>query len=235
MDLKKPSIELTNITHRYPLFNYHEQSLKKNFLEIFTKKSNLAFYEAFSNLNINLTEGDRLGILGPNGSGKTTLLKIISGVIYPTSGVIRVNGRLQSMLGLSSGFNPELTGLENIKQKLIIQQVDAKQHNSLTSKIVAFADLKSFINQPIKIYSSGMLMRLSFASSLMINPDILIMDEWISTGDSQFKIKMQEALNEKINQSKILVIASHQEQLIKKLCNKTINLVGGSGAQTIYQ
>lgn len=230
MDLNMPSIELTNITHRYPLFNFHEQSLKKNFLEIFTKKSTLGFHEAISNLNIHLTEGDRLGILGPNGSGKTTLLKIISGVIYPTSGVVRVNGILQSMLGLSSGFNPELTGIENIKQKLIIQQIDAKQHKSSLSQIIDFADLKNFINQPIKIYSSGMLMRLSFASSLMINPDILIMDEWISTGDAQFKIKMQEALNEKINQSKILVIASHQEQLIKNICNKTITMAGGVNA-----
>ena len=227
MDLSMPLIELKNITHRYPLFNYHEQSFKKNFLEIFTKKRTLTFHEAISNLSINLNEGDRLGILGPNCSGKTTLLKIISGVIYPTSGVVKVNGILQSMLGLSSGFNPELTGIENIKQKLIIQQIDAKQHKSALSQIIDFADLKNFINQPIKIYSSGMLMRLSFASSLMINPDILIMDEWISTGDAQFKIKMQEALNEKINQSKILVIASHQEQLIKNICNKTLTLAGG--------
>ena len=230
MGLSMSSIELKNITHRFPLLNHHEQSFKKYILGMFTKKEPLKFHEALNNISMKLNTGDRLGILGANGSGKTTLLKIISGVMYPTSGFIDVKGNIQSMLGLSSGFNPELTGLENIKQKLIIQEIDSKQHKLAISQILDFADLGSFIYQPIKIYSAGMLMRLSFACSLIMKPDILIMDEWISTGDAQFQIKMQAALNDKISKAKILVIASHQEQLIQKLCNKTITLIGGASA-----
>ena len=162
--------------------------------------------------------------MGPNGSGKSTLLRTIAGVYQPTSGNIKVQGRIASLIDISLGMEMEATGFENIRMRGIMMGMKLKQIKLIEEEIADFTELEKFLELPVRTYSTGMHMRLGFAVSTIIPADIILMDEWLSVGDNNFLIKAEKRLQDYINKSSILVIASHSEELISKLTNQTLRL-----------
>jgi lipopolysaccharide transport system ATP-binding protein len=182
---------------------------------------------ALDGITFSCTEGDRLGLMGPNGSGKSTLLRVIAGVYEPTAGRIEVNGNVMSMISISQGMHPDLTGYENIMLRMALLGQSKRRALDLTEEIIDFSDLGDFIEMPLRTYSSGMAMRLAFSIVTSIDANILIMDEWLSVGDADFSDRAQARLDNVVNKAKILVIASHNPSLIDTLCNKKIELAHG--------
>jgi len=219
------SIHLQNVSVQIPVFSNHGKSIKNSFLKKFSEEKNLIqSITALNSVNLDLKDGDRLGVMGPNGSGKSTLLRTIAGVYQPTSGSIRVQGRIASLIDINLGMEAEATGFENIRMRGIMMGMKLKQIKLIEEEIADFTELGKFLELPVRTYSTGMHMRLGFAVSTIIPADIILMDEWLSVGDSNFLIKAEKRLQDYIKKSSILVIASHSEELISKLTNQTLRL-----------
>jgi len=180
--------------------------------------------KALNNITLDLKDGDRLGVMGPNGAGKSTLLRTLAGVYHPTSGSIDVSGSIASLIDISLGMDGEATGYENIRMRAIMMGIKLKQIKTIEEEIAEFTELGKFLELPIRTYSTGMHMRLGFAVSTTVPADIILMDEWLSVGDSDFLIKAEKRLHDFIQKSSILVLASHSEDLISKLTNQTLRL-----------
>jgi lipopolysaccharide transport system ATP-binding protein len=180
--------------------------------------------KALSNLTLNLKDGDRLGVMGPNGAGKSTLLRTIAGVYHPSSGNIEVKGRIASLIDISLGMDSEATGFENIRMRGVMMGLSLKQIKLIEEEIAEFSGLGEFLHMPIRTYSSGMHMRLGFATSTAVEADIILMDEWLSVGDADFTLKAEKRLYDFVKRSSILVIASHSEELIQKTTNQVLRL-----------
>ena len=227
------NIILKNVYLNYPVFSGDSRSFKKNVLnkiksEKFKKnKSDILHIQALKNINLEINEGDRIGIYGNNGSGKSSLLKVISGIYYPSNGSINVEGRINSLISLNAGFNENLTGKENSIFKLKLLGLKKDEINDKLNEIKNFSGLNEFFFLPIKTYSSGMLLRLSFSLSIMYPHDILIMDEWLSVGDDKFQQQAMSKINEIVQKSKILIIASQSKNVLERLCNKILTLSDG--------
>jgi lipopolysaccharide transport system ATP-binding protein len=218
-------IHLQNVSVEIPVFSNHNRSIKNSFLKKFSNEKNLIqTVTALNSVNLDLKDGDRLGIMGPNGSGKSTLLRTIAGVYQPTSGNIKVQGSIASLIDISLGMEMEATGFENIRMRGIMMGMKLKQIKLIEEEIADFTELGKFLELPVRTYSTGMHMRLGFAVSTIIPADIILMDEWLSVGDSNFLIKAEKRLQDYIKKSSILVIASHSEELILKLTNQTLHL-----------
>ena len=187
--------------------------------EIGRNVSNQVSVMALRDLSLNLKSGDRLGVMGPNGAGKSTLLRVIAGIYAPTSGSIEVKGRIASLIDISLGMELEASGYENIRMRGVMMGLSLKQIKSLEEEIADFTELGPYLNMPIRSYSTGMHMRLGFAVSTAVPADILLMDEWLSVGDEAFKIKAEKRLEDYVNKSSILVLASHSKETIEKLTN----------------
>lgn len=228
-----PYIKLENVTLEYPLFNTESTSIKHHFLRVATggriavnsRKNTVV--KALSNINLNIKDGDRIGIIGHNGAGKSTLLRCITGIYQPTTGTIARRGSVAPLIEIGAGMEPELSGYDNIKRLLRIQNNADEDSMKLTENIAEFSELHDFLSLPVRTYSSGMLMRLMFSVSTVSNPDILVMDEFFSVGDESFREKAESRLISNINKSSILVFASHNENLIKKFCNIFLKLKHG--------
>jgi len=224
------SIELKNVTVQFPIYSFHSRSLKNSLVgkitggEIGRNVSNQVSVTALNNLSIELKAGDRLGVMGPNGAGKSTLLRVIAGIYAPTSGSIKVNGRIASLIDISLGMELEASGYENIRMRGVMMGLSLKQIKSLEKEIADFTELGPYLNMPIRSYSTGMHMRLGFAVSTAVPADILLMDEWLSVGDQAFNAKAEKRLESYIKKSSILVIASHSKETIEKLTNKKLIL-----------
>jgi lipopolysaccharide transport system ATP-binding protein len=227
------SIVIQNLTVDFPIYGAGSRSLKKTFLRSATggkvarDASDKIVVRALDNINLNLQEGDRVGIYGHNGSGKSTLLKVMAGVYEPVSGSCKVTGRLSSMLNLLLGMHPDSSGYENIFLRGKILGLSPEEIETITQDVVAFADLGEYMDMPLRTYSSGMAMRLGFSVSTAIPADILLMDEWMSVGDADFMAKANARLTALLDNAKILVLASHSEETIRKNCNKLIRLDHG--------
>ena len=182
---------------------------------------------ALEDINFSLQSGDRLGIIGSNGSGKTTLLRVLAGLYHPTSGRLRVKGTVDSLLAIGAGMDLENNAAENIRLRLTLMGLSKSQIRERTPGIVDFADLGSFAELPLRTYSSGMLVRLGFSIATSVGAEILLMDEWLSAGDAEFSRKSQERISEVVNNSEILVIASHNRGTIERSCNKVLWLESG--------
>ena len=219
------SIKLDHVTVQIPVFSNHSRSIKSSFLKNFTKeKAQISSVTALNNISLNLKDGDRIGVMGPNGAGKSTLLRTLAGVYHPTSGSINVSGSIASLIDISLGMDMEATGYENIRMRAIMMGIKLKQIKLIEDEIAEFTELGKFLELPIRTYSTGMHMRLGFAVSTIVPADIILMDEWLSVGDSDFLIKAEKRLHDYIQKSSILVIASHSEDLISKLTNQTLRL-----------
>ena len=184
-------------------------------------------FRAIDSLNLEVNQGEVLGILGRNGAGKSTLLKMITGVVTPTSGNIKVNGKISSLLELGAAFNQELTGLENIYQHGQIMGLTKEEIENSKQKIIDFADIGEHINQPVKTYSSGMFARLAFACAINVKPDILIVDEVLSVGDVAFQLKCFKKFEEFKNEGKTILFVSHSLEDILKNCSRCIVMEQG--------
>ena len=182
---------------------------------------------ALDHLNFKLTEGDRVGLKGHNGSGKSTLLRVLAGVYEPTSGKLTAKGKINSMLSITLGLDTDSTGLENIYLRGQVMGLKKEEIDKLTDEIADFSGIGDYINLPMRTYSSGMSMRLAFAISTSINADIILMDEWLSVGDSDFVAKARSRMDSLVRDANIVVMASHNHNLIEQQCNKIITLEHG--------
>ncbi|MCC8109064.1 MAG: ABC transporter ATP-binding protein [Planctomycetes bacterium] len=189
--------------------------------------TNNVYIEALNKISIEINHGERVGLVGHNGSGKSTLLRMLAGTYPPVTGSVEVVGKIAPFLELSLGVEPDVNGYEAIYLRGLMLGLSSKTIMDKTSEIAEFSELGAFLDMPIRTYSSGMVMRLSFAISTIVNPDILLMDEWISVGDQGFQQKAGKRLNELVERSKILVIASHSIDLLKSLCTRIIRLENG--------
>lgn len=212
------SIEIRNLSKKYDISSFNYQT--------FLGKSN--YIDALSNISLDVQIGDRIGVVGLNGSGKSTLLKIISNVTYPTDGYVKIKGRVSSILEAGAGFQPDLTGVENIFISGAILGMNRSRISKKLSSIIEFSELKDFINAPIKKYSSGMQIKLAFSISSYLDGDIFILDEVLAFADDRFKKKcFQRIMNRSINEKKTIIIVSHDIKHIASLCNKIIYLENG--------
>ena len=183
-------------------------------------------------VSFEVRKGEAVGIIGRNGSGKSTLLQIIAGTMQPTSGSVRVNGRVAAMLELGSGFNPEFTGRENVYLNAAVLGLTRAETSARFDAIAAFADIGEFLDQPVKTYSTGMMMRLAFAVSVCVQPDILIVDEALSVGDVFFQQKCFKRIHELLEGDTSFLFVSHDTAAVQNLCDRAILLVAGEQVYT---
>ncbi len=219
------AIKTRGLTKTYKLYRHHGHRLKEA-LHLRGKTYHRLFY-ALNNINLEVPAGEILGIIGRNGAGKSTLLKILAGVLTPSEGWASVKGNISSLLELGTGFNPELTGLENIYLNGAIMGYPRKRLKPRIPKIMDFADIGDYINQPLRTYSSGMKARLGFAVAVNINPDVLLLDEILAVGDEMFKRKCFAFMENFFKSRKTVVIASHSLSQIIELCRRAILLDAG--------
>lgn len=220
------AIKVENVSKLYKLYDKPIDRVKES-LHINKKKYYKEHY-ALKNISFEITKGETVGIIGTNGSGKSTLLKIITGVLSPTEGKIFVDGRISALLELGAGFNPEYTGIENIYLNGTMLGFSKKEIEEKLDKIVKFADIGEFINQPIKTYSSGMFVRLAFAVAINIDPEILIVDEALSVGDVFFQAKCYKKFEDFKKAGKTILFVSHDLGSISKYCDRTMLINEGS-------
>lgn len=220
------AIKIEHLTKVYKIFDKPTDRVKEA-LNPFGKRYSKDFY-ALNDLNIEIKKGETVGIIGKNGAGKSTLLKIITGVLTPTSGNIHVNGRIASLLELGAGFNPEMTGIENIYMNGSIMGYSKEDMDARLQSIVDFADIGEFINQPVKMYSSGMFARLAFAVNAFVEPDILIVDEALSVGDVSFQAKCISKMRQLMEKGVTILFVTHDISSVKSFCNKCIYMRKGT-------
>ena len=214
-------ITLENVSLNYPISNKN-LSLRKNIVSgIFGSNVKNDYIEALKEINLKFENGV-YGLSGSNGSGKTSLLKLVAGIYPPSSGKIEVSGSISSMIDIRFGFNSELTGVENIEFRLIVEGIKKHQRESMIEKIKHETELGEYLYLPIKTYSTGMRFRLAFFTSLYIESDILLLDEWIGVADQKLRDKVDKLIFEKIAKSKVTLIASHNLERMQKICNKIV-------------
>ena len=182
---------------------------------------------ALDRLNLVAKPGDRIGLFGPNGSGKSTALRVLGGIYPPTAGELEVNGKVSAMFSLNLGINLEATGLENIELKGLLHGLRRREIKEIIPEIIEFSELGDYIHLPVKTYSSGMKMRLLFSIASAFRPDILLLDEWVSTGDRVFRRKIQKRMDTILERTPIVIIASHDERRISQWANKIIQMKRG--------
>ena len=226
-------MHLRNLSVDFPIYQGSSRSLKKLLFATSTQ-GNLA-RDAFDRINVralnditlHINDGDRLGLIGANGAGKTTLLKVLAKIFHPTRGSIVVSGRISALLDATVGFNPEATGRENIILRGMYMDVHPREMRARVDGIAEFTELGPYLDMPVRTYSAGMMIRLGFAVSTCIPPEILLMDEWLSAGDAHFLEKAQIRMREFVTGSNIVVLASHSLPLLQQWCNRAILLDRG--------
>lgn len=223
---KKKVIQIRNLSKMYKLYDKPSDRLKES-LGLSRRKRYKEHY-ALRNVNFDIEEGECVGIIGTNGSGKSTILKIITGVLSPTEGEVKVDGRISALLELGAGFNMEYTGLENIYLNGTMIGFTEKEIDERLDAILEFADIGDFIHQPVKMYSSGMFVRLAFAVAINIDPEILIVDEALSVGDVFFQAKCYHKFEEFKEQGKTILFVSHDLGSIARYCDRVILLNKGN-------
>ncbi|WP_302826253.1 ABC transporter ATP-binding protein [Anaerofustis stercorihominis] len=217
------AVSVNNVTKMYKIY----KKAWHRIINAFSSKINYGEFYALKDINIKFPKGETIGILGVNGSGKSTLLKMITGVVKPTSGTIDVKGRISAMLELTSGFDKELTGYENILLKATTLGIPLDEMEQRVPAIIEFADIGDHLYQPVRTYSSGMKSRLGFAISANVNPDILIVDEVLAVGDDTFKLKCLSKMDEFRKEVKTILFVSHSLFTIKGFCTKAMWIKDG--------
>jgi len=214
------AIDVKNVTKTYRLYESRADRVKESF-HPFRKKYHNPF-NALSGVSFQTKRGETIGIVGRNGSGKSTLLQIICGILQPTSGTVEINGRVSALLELGAGFNPEFTGRQNVYINGSILGLAHEEIDVRFDEIAAFADIGDFIDQPVKSYSSGMVVRLAFAVAISIEPDILIVDEALSVGDEAFQRKCFAHIKQIQERGGTILFVSHGAGIIVELCNRAL-------------
>ena len=225
--MSRTMIEVQNVTMRFHMNNDKIMSLKEFVTRRIRGKITYTDFTALSDVSFSVQKGETLGLIGHNGAGKSTMLKIISGILKPTEGKVIRNGNVVPMLELGSGFDMDLTGRENIFLNGAILGYTEEYLNSKYDEIVAFSELDDFIESPIRNYSSGMLARLAFSVASVIEPEILIVDEILSVGDSEFQKKSRERMMKLMGEGTTVLFVSHNIGQIREMCNRVVWLENG--------
>ena len=221
----KPAISLKGIGKKYRIAS--SNSLRLREILSFGKKQHTKDFWALQDVDLEIEPGTTLGILGRNGAGKSTMLQIISGVLQPTTGSVEVDGRLTAIFGLGSGFNPEFTGRENAMMNGLILGMDRHEMLERFEEIEAFADIGDFMDHPVKTYSSGMKSRLGFAVAVNVEPDILVIDEALSAGDTAFKKKALQRMYDLRDSGTTVLFVSHSMGMVNRFCTDAVLLNRG--------
>jgi lipopolysaccharide transport system ATP-binding protein len=227
------AIRVTNLSKCYQIYDAPHDRLKQFMLprirRFISKKPKQYFREfwALKDVSFEVKKGETVGIIGRNGSGKSTLLQMICGTLNPTSGSIQTNGRIAALLELGAGFNPDFTGRENVYMNAAVLGLSPAEVDLRFEEITAFAGIGEFIDQPVKTYSSGMSVRLAFAISVCVEPDILIVDEALAVGDAAFQFKCLERLQSLTQSGTTLLFVSHDMSMVKNFCQSAIYLQSG--------
>jgi len=227
------SIVLDRVTVEFPIYNARGRSLKTELLRrtvgghIESADTSHVSIQALRDINLTLGKGDRLGLVGHNGAGKSTLLRVLSGVYEPPIGTVTIDGQVSALTDMMMGMDVEATGYENIILRSVFLGVPIDQAKRSVAEIEEFSELGNFLHLPLRTYSSGMMLRLAFAVTTAVTPEILIMDEIIGAGDAAFFEKAEKRLNRIIGDSHILVVASHSEFTLQRFCNKAAMLKEG--------
>jgi len=224
-----PAIECQNLAKSFVLRSNRQSLLKDRVLSMVRpqlREERQTFW-ALKDVDFHVEQGETFGIIGPNGAGKTTLLRIIAGVFEPTSGSVRVVGRLAPLLALGVGFHPELTGRENIYLNAALFGFTTREIRAVESAIVEFSELQRFIDLPTKNYSSGMQLRLGMSIALEVKPDIFLVDEVLAVGDEHFRIKCLQRLAEERRAGRTFLVASHNLQFIEETCDRAALFMQG--------
>lgn len=228
--MSMPFLSVNNVTLTFPVEKTNSPSASSDTMDdrlLVGQDGAPISLIALDNISFELSEGDRLGIVGTNGAGKTTLLQVVSGIYQPNDGIIRYGGRLTSVINLGLGMQGEATGHENIILRGLANGYSRKQIESARQEIMDFSELGDFLYQPVMTYSSGMKMRLNFAIATAFSPDILILDEWLSAGDIRFRSKATERMSRFLDASGIVILASHSLALLEQVCNLGLWLENG--------
>lgn len=224
-DQNKNAIEVKNLYKHFNVYYDKANTLKERLLFFYRNKHNEK--KIFENINVNIKKGETVALIGVNGCGKSTLLKLISKIIYPNSGEIKVNGKVASLIELGAGFHPDFTGRENIYFNASIFGLNRKEIDSRLEDIIKFSELGEAIDVPIRTYSSGMYMRLAFSVAINVDADILLIDEILAVGDQRYQDKCMNKMLELKKEGKTMVFVSHSPQAVEFLCDRTIWLKDG--------
>lgn len=220
-----PAIEIVGVTKTFRRHTEPSKSIKERFLSF--RRDEVRTFDALNDVNLQVEVGETIGLLGHNGSGKSTLLKCIAGTIRPTSGEIRVQGRMAAMLELGAGFHPDLTGRENVYLNGSILGFSREHVTRIFDEIVAFAELEEFIDQQVKYYSSGMYARLGFAVAVNLEPDVLLVDEVLAVGDENFQRKCLERVRRFQAEGRTIVLVTHSPDQVIQICDRALVLDHG--------
>jgi ABC-type polysaccharide/polyol phosphate transport system ATPase subunit len=226
-------ISLENVVVEYPIYSAGSMSLRHSLLALGTggrlsrDARRVLTVTALDGISLELHDGDRLGLIGHNGSGKSTLLRTMAGIYEPTRGRVLREGRVSTVFGLGAGMQPELSGYDNILRMALILGMSRAAAEAIVPDVEAFSELGDFLKVPVNTYSDGMRTRLSFAVATAAQPEILLVDEVLGAGDTDFQIKAQKRMAEFVEKSSIFVLASHAEALIAAFCNRYLRLEHG--------
>lgn len=220
------AIIVENVSKTFIIPHERVDTLKGAFVNIF-KKNNSEVFDALKDISFEIKKGEFFGIIGRNGSGKSTLLKILAGIYNANSGSVKVNGRISPFLELGIGFNPELSGRDNIYLNGTVLGLKKKQIDAKFDSIVAFSELERFIDQKLKNYSSGMSVRLAFSVAIHANREILLMDEVLAVGDSNFQAKCIKEFEKYKSMGKTIILVTHDNDVVEKYCDRAMLIMNG--------
>ena len=227
MSKEKPVvISAKNVTKKFNVFFDKTNTLKERIL-FWNRNKNKEERTVLDNIDINIKKGEVVGLIGTNGSGKSTLLKLMTKIIYPTKGVITTDGKLTSLLELGAGFHPDFSGRENIYFNASIFGLTRKEIDNRLDQIIEFSELKDFIDNPVRTYSSGMYMRLAFSVAINVDAEILLIDEILSVGDQHFQEKCFKKIEELKEEGKTIVIVTHTMGAVQRFCTRAVWLYDG--------
>lgn len=239
------SVQFENVCVDYPVYMLEAKRLRANFLHrlsfgrLGARRNERIVVSALKNITLNVDSGTRLGIIGLNGAGKTTLLQTVTGILEPSQGLRRVEGRVTALYNIGIGFDPEASGYENIRLRGLIMGLPPEEIEALVPDVERFTELGEFLKLPIRTYSAGMQVKLAFAIATSVVPEVLVMDEWIGAGDAMFKQRAHERLARVVESSSLFLLTSHAESLIKDNCDQAILLHRGeivehAGVEEVY-
>ena len=226
------SIRAENLRLEFPMYHFGARSMKKRLLGATSRRvkadaQNRVVISALSDLSFAIESGERVALVGHNGAGKSTLLRTLAGIYEPVGGRLTVEGEIGSLIDPAAGMDVLSTGRENIRLRGLYRGLNAEQIAALEVEAGEFSGLGEFLDVPIHGYSAGMSIRLAFAMATAVQPKILLMDEWFSAGDADFMVKAEARLEQMVTTSEILVIATHDMNVVKRWCNRVIRLEAG--------
>jgi ABC-type polysaccharide/polyol phosphate transport system ATPase subunit len=227
-------ISIENLTVEFVIFGANSRSLKNQLLSqatggrVMAGARDVITVRAIDHLNLEVNDGDRIGLVGHNGSGKTTLLRVLAGIYKPNGGAITIKGQLGALLDPTAGMDPESTGIENIYLRGYMMGMSRREIASKLDEIADFTELGNFLELPMRTYSAGMFARLAFAVSTAAHHDILLIDEGMSAGDAAFQKKAQQRIENLFDRTAIVILASHSEALISEFCTRRVQMDHGA-------